>query len=253
MSTIFFVVGLGVYDMYAYPMRVVDNKMLTAMDNYDIGECREIEYLGKMTNDIGIYEIITTNGFYHVYFSQKNKQINVEGIKELLNDETIKWSKNLPQKYKNFPTAILELFIDKKEYSKNIKNIEHSDVDEYIITYKDNSKYRFDIKYYKVYQIYDITNNHEDLKYTCKTLITFKDDFQKIINKNMNLYKNVKKIVSYEVTEDKIEYTFENFCGNLYKIIKYNDDSYDIQQSDTNISKKQMEQKWKLYQEKKGK
>lgn len=248
MTLLFLCIGIGVYDMTTNPTRMLDHKLLTELKSYKLGTTREIEYLGLMTDDFGIYEVITTNGFYHIYFSVSNNEIQIDGIKELLNNKTIKWNSLLPSEYKDIPAPILSLFINEKEYSQNISNIETTDLNRYVITYKDNTKYLFDIKYYKVYQIFDITNNINELKYTCKTLITFKNDFQKIINKNMNIYKNVEKIISYEVTDDKIEYTFENFCNNSYKIIKYNDGSYDIQKSDKNISNDKMEKQWKEYQ-----
>ena len=64
----------------------------------------------------------------------------------------------------------------------------------------------------------------------------------------MNLYKNVEEIVAYEVTNDEISYTFKNFCGNYYKIIKYNDNSFVIQGADTNISDSELEKQWNQYQ-----
>ena len=63
---------------------------------------------------------------------------------------------------------------------------------------------------------------------------------------------NVEKIDAYIVTTDKIEYTFKNFCGNYYKIIKYNDGSFDIQQSDDNISNSKMEEQWQIYKKNKN-
>ena len=247
LSLLFFIIIICVYDTMVNPTRVVDNKVQEELKDYNIGKTRELEYLGKISK-CGIYDVITTKGYYHVYVSATNdKEIKIEGIKEILKNTTLKWSKNLPQSYKNLPAPIIALFIEEKEYEKTVKNIECTDLDQYLITYKDGTKYLFDIRYYKVYKIYEITNNKSELKYTCKTLIKFKKDFQDIINRNMKIYKNVKKINALEITQDTITYTFENFCGNSYRIIKYNDEKFDIQQSDDNISNTEMEKQWKQY------
>lgn len=248
MTVLLFLIGISVLDMIYYPMRVVDNKLTAELEYYKLGTIREIEYVGAMTDDFGIYEVITTTGFYNVYFSTQNNEIQIEGIKELVNNKTLTWTDNLPKEYKDIPAPILQLFIDEKNYEKNIDEIEKEAADEYIITYKDKTKYEFVINYYKVYQIYDITTDRSELKYTCKTLIKFKKDFQKNIDKKMNLYKNVEEIVAYEVTNDEISYTFKNFCGNYYKIIKYNDNSFVIQGADTNISDSELEKQWNQYQ-----
>lgn len=249
MTILLIFVGIGSYDMIKNPMRVADNKLLKELDAYNLGTTREVEYLGLMTDDFGIYEVITTKGFYNVYISLNKNNIEIEGIKEILKNKTLKWNTSLPTEYKDIPASILSLFINQRSYGENIKNIEKIDEDQYKITYTDNNYYIFNISYYKVYQIYDQNN---ELKYTCKTLIEFKDDFQKIIDENIDLFKNVEKIDAYIVTTDKIEYTFENFCGNYYKIIKYNDGSFDIQQSDDNISNSKMEEQWQTYKKNKN-
>ena len=251
MSIILILIIIGSIDMIKNPMRVADNKLLKEVKEYNLGDTRELQYLGAMSDDFGIYEWITTKGYYHIYISIENKNdIKIEGIKELLSNKTVKWSKSLPKEYKNIPAPILRLFIDERNYGKDIESINMSDYNQYLITYKDNSIYEFDIQYYKVYQIYDVTNDNQELLYTCKTLITFFDDFQKVIDNNMKIYKNVKTINALEITETKIEYTFENFCGNSYKIVKNNDGSYNIKESANNISNKKMEEKWKTYQKK---
>ena len=240
--------------MQKNPMRVINHKIETQFTDYHLGKIRELEYLGFVKeNNFGIYEIITTKGFYHVYFTIYNDTIKINGIKELLTNKTIKWSRKLPTIYEKLSAPILQLFINESKYGENIQTIiKNKDKDNiYEIEYKNNTKYLFEIKYYKVYKIYEITNNEKTLKYTCETLIEFPKDFQKIINKNIDIYKNVETILAYEVTDNKIEYTFENFCGNKYKIIKYNDKSFDIQKSDDNISDEKMNEKWQIYNNKK--
>jgi len=234
---------------YFNPTGVLDTKVQEELEEKDIGNIREITYLGMIDDKIGAYEIITTKGFYNIYISSSdNKTIQFEGIKDVINDETLDSSKSFSEIYQKLNPETLAFFIEKPEYNKDIKEIEHRDNYD-MITYKDGTILRFVNEYYIVSKVYEIQNG-EELIYNRDVLIEFRKDFRRVLNKNDNIFKDIKEVNAYVVNENEIYYIFTNFCDNQYKIIKYNNGYYDLLQPDNNVSKEEVDKLWKEYKKK---
>ena len=247
--------------MVMNPNFVTNTNLKTTMEKLDYGDVRDVEHLG-IYNDLHVSEVITTKGFYAVYYDYSdNNDLFINTIIELhteikddivYNGFVVKYkSEKSDELLSQINPAAIKFLIKNSDYGNIEAVIESSDGTQVFQTSK--GQYKFKYHYYDTVNIKKLNNNGEwEDVMNRDYVIEMKDEFKQVLNKKdvIPFYYEIKTITSYGINEKEIYYTFENFCGNQYRVVKHNDGRITLEHSSNidPVAQEDLAEAWENYQ-----
>lgn len=246
------------------PTLIVDSQIEEYMTTAGYGTVREIEHIGVF-DEYNITDVITTKGYYTIYF-QYGEALEVKTIVSLQSDMTGSDGKNdfwVDYEAEDTNKLLGELnpavtkFISQNDNYGKIESVLETTYGGQIIQ-TDKGRYHFYYKYYSTTSIdkWDEMSNHWTPIMNRDYVVKMKPEFEKALNqkKVIPLYYQIEEVTSYGVNMNEIYYIFTNFCGNQYRVVKFNDGRICIEAAiDNPVSQDNLEEMWKSYQETNGK
>ena len=217
------------------PTLIVDDSIEKYMSNSGYGKVREIDHLGTF-DKYNVSEVITTTGYYTVYFEYSSTEgidvvTIVEYETELVSDvivngfNTIYQSENSNPLITELNPALIKFIVKHNDYG-NIQSVDETGVGYQIVT-TDKGQYTFYFKYYETISIQKWNQDADQWQDVMNRdyIVTMRPEFTDALNREdvIPKYYKIQTINQYGVNENEIYYIFTNFCGNVYRIVKFND------------------------------
>lgn len=244
------------------PTYLADYSVTEYMEEHDYGTVRDAEYIGKY-QDYHMSEVITTKGFFAVYFNydeDDNFYVDtiVEYYTQIQNDliynefKSVYQSENANQLLSQINPSIIKFLTQNDGYGEIKGLVEQYENSQVIKTTK--GKYQFKYQYYETITIRKY--NPDDDSYSDVMnrdyIIKMKDDFAKALNGSeiIPMYYEIDEITAYVITANQIYYDFTNFCGNHYRIVKFNNGQMKLQRivEECPIPQDKLAEAWAEYQ-----
>lgn len=244
-----------------HPTTAVDETLSIQMKNMGYGKIRDVTYIGKYDTYLSS-EVITSTGYYYVYYHINDEsKLEIDAILELVSEMNSSIGFNqFETKYKSDNASNLLTIVNPAAIKFIIQNSDYGIIEEVIddgvheqVFQTNKGVFKFKYSYYETINIQELKNNTYVDVMNRDYVINFKEEFQKALEKEkfVKVYYEVNEIITYGITSDSIYYIFTNFCGNTYRIVKYDNGKIDIDVAvDINpVSQKDLAATWQEYQE----
>lgn len=243
------------------PTIIVDNNIENYMSDSGYGQVREVEHLGTY-EEYNVADVITTTGYYTVYF-QYAKDLEVATIVQLQSDVvgdeilsdfwTVYESENANKLIGQLNPAVTKFIIKNNDYGLVQEVVETAIGSQIIKTEK--GKYAFYHKYYETTNVQKWNESKEIWEDVMNRdyIVAMKQEFVDALNQKnvIPMYYKIQTVNSYGINANEIYYIFTNFCGNKYRVVKFNDGRINLEvATDGNpVKQEDLAKAWESYQE----
>lgn len=200
---------LAIIDMIIYPSRILDNEINKEIKEYDVGTIFTLEQY-DVVEDYYIYDLITSNGRYDVYFTSNYeikaiKQIDKEHKDIFVSDDF---------KYKDVYSEIIRYLNNDSNISLNIEEI----IDEDFGIQKlkiDGEEYTFVIS---LETISTVQKNDEIIYENSLPSMRMPEEIYKRVTKQLSQTKNLLYVTAIDFTDENYSIFFYTEEMELYQL-----------------------------------